>query len=90
MAQPCVLVKGQVSSPLKAYLVVEKEVLCEIVMKEVAAALMCAFYTFNMQYTPGCNNLYSFFEKIFFGTPLTGKKQRVGSVLSLLMPRVEE
>ena len=88
VAQPCVIVEGELSSPLTAYLVVEKEVLCKISKDEAVTALMSAFYVFNMQYTPGCSNLYSFFE-VFFNTRLTGKKQRVGSVLSLIMPHVE-
>ena len=44
VAQSCVIVQGQVSSPLKAYLVVEKEVLCEILMTEVVAALVCILH----------------------------------------------
>ena len=90
VAQPCILVKGRLSSPQKAYLVVEKNILCEIIPKEAVVALMSAFYAFNMQYTPGCSNLYSFFERVFFDMHLSGKKQRVGSVLSLIMPHMED
>ena len=89
VAQPCVLVEGQLSSPQKVYLGVEKDILCVIPPKKVAAALMSAFYAFNMEYTAGCSNFYSFFEKVFFDMRLSGKKQRLGSVLSLVMPHLE-
>ena len=34
---------------------------------EIPYTLLCAFYGFNIQYTSGCTNFYSFFEHIFLG-----------------------
>jgi hypothetical protein len=40
VAQPCILVKGRLSSIRGTYLVVEKDVLCAIPPKEAITALM--------------------------------------------------
>ena len=64
VAQPCILIKGRLSALQETYLVVEKDILCAIPPKEAVTALMSAFYAFNIQYTPGCSNLYSFFESV--------------------------
>ena len=65
--QPAVLVRGETKKPHDAYICTEGQVLCSIPLDEATYALLCVFYTFNMQYTSGCTNFYSFLEYIFLG-----------------------
>ena len=80
--QPCLLVKGGQMEDI--FLVIEKKVICKLPASAAPLALLSAFYCFNLHYTPGCNNLYSFFEVMFFGKKRPAKKTRLAYVLAQL------
>ncbi len=66
-AQPCIIVRGQLVTEFKdAVLVIEKKFVTTFDPKEAPLLLLGAFYVFNMHYTEGCINLYTFFEVVFF------------------------
>ncbi len=54
----------------KAFLIVDRKVLCEIAINEVPLFLVAIFYILNIQYPTGCSNLYSFLEAAFLGHAL--------------------
>ena len=75
--QPCVVVKD-------AFLVIEKQIVCRIPdLTDLPAVLLAALYTFNLHYTEGCSNLYSFFEVTLLGK-IGGRKTRLAGVLANL------
>ena len=80
--QPCLLVKGEQMKEL--YLVIEKTVICKVPASAAPLALLSAYYCFNLHYTLGCNNLYSFFEVVFLGRKRPAKKTQLAYVLAQL------
>ena len=64
---PCVIVTVKEQDVKDAFLVIEKNVICRIPYTDLPLALLAAFYTFNMHYPEGCNNIYSFFEAALLG-----------------------
>ena len=66
-SQPCVIVTVREQDVKDAFLVIEKNVICRIPYTDLPLALLAAFYTFNMHYPEGCNNIYSFFEAALLG-----------------------
>ena len=77
--QPCVVVVKD------AFLVIEKQIVCRIPdLTDLPAVLLAAFYTFNLHYTEGCSNLYSFFEVTLLGKKIGGRKTRLAGVLANL------
>ena len=86
VAQPSVIVKGKLSSNIKeAILVVEKKIICLFPAKDTTLLLISAFYVFNMHYTVGCTNLFSFFDVIFFKQKKPTKKTRLAAVIAKLL-----
>ena len=67
-SQPRVVVTvGEQSDMKDAFLVIEKKTICGIPDTDLLLALLAAFYTFNMHYPEGCNNIYSLFEAALLG-----------------------
>ena len=83
-AQPCIIVRGSLDAIKEAVLIVEKQVIATISAKEVPLVLLSAFYAYNMHYTEGCTNLYTFFEIIFFKHKKPAKKTRLTALLASL------
>ena len=81
-AQPCVVVRGSLEDLKDAFLVVEKQIICKIPLREVPLALLSAFFSFNMHYPQGCTNFYTFFECFFMGKKTPSKKTRLASMLA--------
>ena len=85
VAQPCVIIKGKLSGDIKeAILVVEKKIVCSFPAKDTILILVSAFYVFNMHYTVGCTNLFSFFDVLFFKQNKP-KKTRLAAVIAKLL-----
>lgn len=83
MPQPLIIVKGCLQEPKEAYLVVDRMILCKLKLANVPLALLAAFYVFNVHYTPGCSNFYTFLESYFLSLK-PPKKARIGNFLSQL------
>ena len=82
---PTVMIRGSLSNPKEAFLVVEKEVLCKIPnLSNVALALLATFYVFNMEYTRGTSNVFIFFEHYFMVITAPKEKTKVGHLISQL------
>lgn len=65
--QPFVVVRGEVRNLHDGFMCVEGKVVCEVPLDSIPYILLCVFYTFNLQYTQGCTNFYSFMEYLFLG-----------------------
>ena len=50
--------------PIEAILVAERELLCKVPIQDIGLLLLSTFYVFDMQYTPGLINFYTFIETI--------------------------
>ena len=72
------------SSVKEAILVIEKTVISSFPPIKTVVVLISAFYVFNMHYTVGCNNLYSFFEVMFFEQKKPAKKTRLTGLIARL------
>ncbi len=83
MPQPVIVVKGSLQNPKEAFLVADKIHICKIKFGNIPLVLMAAFYVFNVHYTPGCSNFYSFLESYFLSVKLP-KKARLGNFVSQL------
>lgn len=83
-AQPCLLIKGKLEKIEDAFLIIEKDVLTKIKPTDAPLVLLGAFYAFNMHYTEGCKNFYSFFETVFFNKNRPAKKTRLAAILAQL------
>ena len=57
-----VIIVGDYKNPLQAFLVCEKQILCEISTEDLPVSLLVPYYIFNMCYPKGCNNFYTFIE----------------------------
>ena len=55
--QPYIIALGTVDNVESTFLVVEKQIHCQITPKEIAVTLLSAFWAFSMEYTPGCCNI---------------------------------
>ncbi len=65
--------------------VVERKVITTFPPKESPLVLLGAFYAYNMHYMEGYNNLYTFFEVVFFKHKKPAKKTRLAAILAKLM-----
>ena len=83
-AQPCIVVRGRVNAIKEAVLVVEKKMVTTFPAKELPLILLGAFYAFNMHYTEGCKNLYTFFEVVFLNHTKPTKKTRLSAIIARL------
>ena len=83
-AQPCIVVRGVLDSIKEAVLVVERKMVTTFPCKELPAILLGAFYVYNMHYTDGCKNLYSFFEVVFLKHTKPTKKTRLSAIIAKL------
>ncbi len=81
-AQPCIIVRGQLGE--EAILVIEKKSVTTFNPKEAPLLLLGAFYTFNMHYTEGCSNFYTFFEVVFLGKQKPVKLTRLSGIIARL------
>ncbi len=65
--EPYLLCCGDVCQPEQIYLVIEREIICEVKNEDTPYALLSAFFVFNIEYTLGCTNVYLFLEKTLLG-----------------------
>lgn len=82
--QPCLIaccVGGEVK---QCYVVIEKKILCSVNIDVAVLVTFCSFFVFNMHYTSGCTNLYTFFEYLFLDTCVPKRKPRISSFISQL------
>ena len=62
---PCVLIRGSMSDPKDAFLVIEKSIICKITnCKWIPLLLLASYYIFNIHYPTGLVNFYTFMECI--------------------------
>ena len=83
LPQPVILIRGSVQEPKEAYLATDKVILCKLSMENALLALMAAFYSFNVQYTPGCTNFFSFIDTYFLDHKMP-KRSRISNFLAQL------
>ena len=83
-AQPCVIVRGGFTAIKEAILVVEKKTITTFPPKELPLILLSAFYAYNMHYTEGCKNLYSFLEVVLLNRNKPTKQTRLSAVIAQL------
>jgi len=55
------------SSPRQAFLIVDKAVVCESKLEDIPVLIMSAFFSFNICYSPGCNNYFALLECVLLG-----------------------
>lgn len=82
--QPCVVLQGSFGQVQRAVLVVEKKLVAPFSPKDTPLVLISTFFAFNMHYTEGCTNYFTFFEVIFFKCKKPAKKTRLASLLARL------
>ena len=82
--QPVVTVRGNVTEPKDAFLVIEKVVVCQLPIPSIPIALLGSFYVLNMEYTPGCSNIFQFMEVYFLDIQAPSKKTRISNFLAQL------
>ena len=85
-AQPCIVVRGRLDGIKDTVLVVERKAVTTFPPCEAPLLLLGAFYCYNMHYTEGCKNLYSFFEVVFLKRNKPSKKTRLTAILAKLSP----
>ncbi len=84
IAQPCIIVRGQLDQFEEAVLVIEKKLVTTFNPKEAQLLLLGAFYTFNMHYTKGCSNFYTFFKVVFLNKKEPSKMARLSGIIARL------
>ena len=62
--EPYLLCCGSFANPDQIFLVIDREVVCEIEPNHSVFALLSGFFVFNVQYTTGCSLLFSFLESL--------------------------
>ena len=85
--QPCIIIRGSLSKPKDAFLAAEQVVLCKIpyaCMREIGLILLTSFYSFNMHYTQGLTNLFTFMKCYVFGHKVPKEKTRIGHLMAQL------
>lgn len=79
--QPLIVIKGSPKEPKEAFLFVDRVVLTKVPLQKITLALMAGFYVFNIHYTVGCSNLFTFLETYFLSYK-PPKKTRLSNFLS--------
>jgi len=64
--EPYVLVLGSLKVPKQSFLIIDCEMVNEIDIQDVPLALLSCFFVFNICYTRGCGNVYTFLEHALF------------------------
>jgi len=83
--QPCIVVRGKMSTPKDAYLIIERTTMCKLThFEQIPLALVASFYTFNMHYTSGLVNFYTFLECYFMKYKVPKERARVGHLMAQL------
>lgn len=85
-AQPCIVVRGTLNAIKDTVLVVERKAVTTFPPTDAPLVLLGAFYAYNMHYTEGCKNFYSFFEVVFLKCQKPAKKTRLTAILAKLSP----
>ena len=85
-AQPCIVVKGTLNAIKDTVLVVERKAVTTFPPTDTPLVLLGAFYAYNMHYTEGCKNFYSFLEVVFLKCKKPTKKTRLTAILAKLSP----
>lgn len=79
------MIRGTFENPKDGFLVVEKTFLAKIPsIMDVPLILLAAFYIFDMQYTIGLTNLYTFLEYYLLGKKIPKGKTRIAHLVSKL------
>ena len=89
--QPCFVIKGiKLEAIEDALLIMEKDAVTKLhgSLRFILGSFYTyiytgSFYTFNMHYTKGCKNFYSFFETVFC-TKKASKKTKLAAILAQL------
>ena len=86
MPQPSILIRGSISKPKDAFLVIEKSVICKI--KEgcqwIPLILLASYYVFNIHYPVGVVNFYKFIECIVLQFKPPKERTRLNNLLMQL------
>ena len=67
---PYILIIGRVEEANQAFLVVDKQIVMSVDIKQIPIILMSAFFVYNIHYPSGCSNFYSFMEAFTLGFAL--------------------
>ena len=79
---PTLLVQNTVSAHV--HLVVERQVLCSVPIKEAPLALLAAYYTFNMEYPKGIKKCLGTLEILLLDIIPSKIDPKISAVLSAL------
>ena len=64
-SEPYILIVGSMEEPAQAFLVVDQEILLEFEVCDCALAIVSVFFVFNICYTKGLINVFSFFRNYY-------------------------
>ena len=86
---PCVLIRGSMSDPKDAFLVIEKSIICKITnCKWIPLLLLASYYIFNIHYPTGLVNFYTFMECIILQFKPSKDRTRINNLLIQLSQTV--
>ena len=83
--QPCLLVVCKNGDVKNCYIVIEKNVLCSVNIDIAIILLFACFFAFNMEYTSGCTNLFTFLKHLFLETKIPNRRTQISSFISELV-----
>ena len=81
---PYIMIIGTWQQARQAFLVVDKQVVMDVDIKDIPIVLMSAFFVYNIHYPSGCSNFYSFMEVFTLGFALHNANPTVKHLVSSL------
>ena len=60
------VVVGTFKAPKQSFLIIDGEIVDEIELQDIPLVLLSSFFVFNICYTRGCSNVYTFLEHALF------------------------
>ena len=60
------VVVGTFKAPKQSFLIIDGEIVDEIELQDIPLMLLSSFFVFNICYTRGCSNVYTFLEHALF------------------------
>ena len=66
------------------FLVVDNELLYEVDVEDCVLGLLAVFFVFNICYTKGCCNMYTFLEMLLFDTSPSSVPPSVSHFMSII------
>lgn len=74
---------GSSARPTEIFLVVDQNILCEVDVTDCILSLISVFFVFNICYTKGLNNVFTFLELALLNLPNKGPPSVINFFSSL-------